>query len=229
MEIITHSGLELQIKQFRLLHQVSRIWYSKAEPHVSCFEIEREPDGTYSLTFLNDKQEAISDPYQIVADHDLNIIVPDCSCIITYNLQTGELSSADKIYIPDKSILQTAEEWREHLAGRLEEADDLQAKETLEYNRRIILNWICCEWTPQSKEGVPNILISRSIPSEYELRFLKEGKSILPESYLIEQDYQTFFFFLNDDRIDITYFPAVDMLLVAGTYYQRAATQRQEV
>lgn len=229
MEIKSDSGLELQIKQFRLLHEVSRIWSSKAEPGVSCFEIERESDGTYSLTFLNDKQDAISDSYLIVADHDLNIILPECSRMITYNPQTGELSSADKVYIPAKSTLQTAEEWREHLAGRLEEADDLQAKETLEYNRRIILNWICCEWTPESKEGVPNILISRSIPSEYEVRFLKEGKSILPESYLIGQDYQAFFFLLNDDRIDITYFPAVDLILVGGTYYQRVAIQRQEV
>lgn len=223
------SALELQIKQFRLLDKVCRIWALKSDPGVPCFEIDRDCDGTYSLSFMGDKEDIISHPYLIASDENLNIVLLENSSRIGYDPQTGELLSGDKAYIPFKSMFKTAKEWREHLAGILEKPDDPEEKKTLEYNRRIILNWICCEWIPESKKDVPNILISRSIPSEYELRFLKEGHMILPEACLIEQDYEAFFFCIDDYRIDITYFPGVDQILVGGTYYERAAVEKQQV
>ena len=149
--------------------------------------------------------------------------------VITYNPETEELLSGEITYISSKSIPETADQWREYLSDRLEESDDQQEKDTLEYNRRIILNWLCCEWMPVEKADVPNILILKNIPSEYEIRFLKEGKSILPEAFPIEQDYEMFFFRLEHNCININYFPAVDQLLVGGTYYERVAVQRQEV
>lgn len=229
METKSESGLALQVAQLRLLQKISRIWSMKNEPDIPCFEIERNLDGTYSLYFLNDNEDVISEPYLILVGANLDILLPECSCVISYDPEAGELSSGDKVYIPFKSIPETAGEWREHLAGRLEEPDDAEQKKSLEYNRRVILSWLCCEWMPEHKDDVPNILISRSIPSEYEMRFLREGKSVLPEAFLIEQDYEMFYFRLEDNCIDISYFPAVDQILVGGTYYTRVAMERQEI
>ncbi len=227
METDYGATLELQVEQFRMLHRLSRIWAAKSEPDIPCFEIERECDGSYSLSFMDCKEEIISEPYPVLADKDMNLVLPGSSCVISYNPETGELSSGNTVYIPFKSRIEAEEEWREQLADRLTEPDGPQEKESLEYNRRIILGWICCEWMPENKSDVPNILISRSIPREYEVRFLKEGKPVLPEACLIRQDYEAFFFELECSRIDITYFPAVDQILVGGTYYTRAAVERQ--
>lgn len=223
------AALELQVEQFRMLHRISRIWAAKSEPDIPCFEIEMECDGSYSLSFMDSREEVISEPYHVLADKDMNIVLPGNRCVIGYNPQTGELSSGDTVYIPFKSRIETEEEWREQLADRLGEPDDPKEKESLEYNRRIILGWICCEWMPENKSDVPNILISRSIPSEYEVRFLKGGKTVLPEACLVRQDYEAFFFELECTRVDIAYFPAVDRILVGGTYYTRAAIERQAI
>lgn len=223
------TGLELQIKQLQLLHKISCIWTAKSKPDIPCFEIGMGPDGTYNLTFLNDMKKIISEPYLLFIDEKLNITLAENMTVITYNFETGELLSGDIAYVPAISIIETADQWREYLSIRLEEADDQVEKDTLEYNRRIILSWLCCEWMPEGKSDVPNLLISKNIPTEYEIRFLKDGKSILPEAFTIEQEYEMFFFRLEDNCININYLPAVDQLLVGGTYYVRVAVQRQEL
>lgn len=220
---ITERKFGLLAEQLRLLHRVGHTWALKNEPDIPCFDIDMECDGSYGLTFMNDKLEAISDTYLLLVDDNLDLLLPECQCKISYNPKTGELLSGDLAYIPVKCIPETAEQWLEELADNPEE------KETLEYNRRIVLMWICSEWIPERKDNVPNILISRSIPSEFELRFLKEGKSIVPEAFVIEQDYEAFYFRLDSICINIKYFPSVDQLLVGGTYYSRAAVQQQEI
>lgn len=224
-------NFKLEMNQLNILEKISGVWSNKCNPEIPCFQITRYPDGYYKHIFLDDDGDVVSDPALLFINPQLHVLIPDNNQILIYDDHTDELIFDNKAFVRFDNSTEAVSHLRQGLADVLLAPDNQDEKEATEFNRKIILSWICGKWKPVDKDNIPNIHISKSIPMEYEIRFVYENhhKLLSTEAFTIQQDYEAFFFYLKDNCLEIIYFPAVDQIRVGATYYERVTIQQQEI
>lgn len=112
----------------------------------------------------------------------------------------------------------------DELVRRLNTPDDKELFDQIEHNRKRVLDLMCGNWKPEVKTNMFDVTIARTLDNDYEMSFENGAGVSVSVSFLIRQQYDSFFIKSGRDVVELGYYSNTDQIRLNNTFFERRRT-----